>query len=127
MEDHRNWTDAGWKTYCTPLRLPSPRRYEPGDVVRQSVKITASVETDAVVPVPTHELAVEVADEIVGTLPELGFGASLLPPSASAIDIVRQLRLSHIHVDLWTTGRWAQDLALAVAGAIVLDTHLDEP
>ena len=24
MEDQRNWTDASFKTYCTPLSLPYP-------------------------------------------------------------------------------------------------------
>ncbi len=39
MEDHRNWTDAGFKTYCTPLRWPAPVSHQPGDRIQQSVTI----------------------------------------------------------------------------------------
>src|SRR6202040_2826659 len=28
MEDQRNWTDASFKTYCTPLGLPFPAKVE---------------------------------------------------------------------------------------------------
>jgi hypothetical protein len=37
MEDQRNWTDASYKTYCTPLGLPFPVELAQGDSVKQSV------------------------------------------------------------------------------------------
>ena len=30
MEDQRNWTDASYKTYCTPLSLPYPVEVKEG-------------------------------------------------------------------------------------------------
>ena len=39
MEDQRNWTDASYKTYSTPLRLPYPVEIEEGERVRQRVTI----------------------------------------------------------------------------------------
>jgi hypothetical protein len=30
MEDQRNWTDASFKTYCTPFALPWPKEAHPG-------------------------------------------------------------------------------------------------
>ncbi|MFD2329938.1 hypothetical protein ACFSR7_11870 [Cohnella sp. GCM10020058] len=39
MEDQRNWTDASYKTYCTPLDLPFPVRLEAGQRLTQSVLI----------------------------------------------------------------------------------------
>ncbi|MGH3739244.1 MAG: hypothetical protein ACRDT6_27140 [Micromonosporaceae bacterium] len=39
-EDHRNWTDASYKTYCTPLRLPYPRQVRAGERIRQAVTLT---------------------------------------------------------------------------------------
>ncbi|HZG55519.1 hypothetical protein [Paenibacillus sp.] len=41
MEDQRNWTDASFKTYCTPLSRPFPAQVRRGDVVEQSVTIRA--------------------------------------------------------------------------------------
>ncbi|HZP93661.1 MAG TPA: hypothetical protein VFB20_12380 [Burkholderiales bacterium] len=42
MEDHRNWTDASFKTYVRPLALPWPYTLKAGEVVRQSIKVTLS-------------------------------------------------------------------------------------
>ena len=39
MEDQRNWTDASFKTYSTPLSLPFPVSVEAGHQVHQSVTI----------------------------------------------------------------------------------------
>jgi D-apionolactonase len=39
MEDHRNWTDASFKTYVRPLALPWPYTLQAGEPVRQSVKV----------------------------------------------------------------------------------------
>ena len=40
MEDHRNWTDASFKTYVRPLALPWPYTLKAGETVRQSVSLT---------------------------------------------------------------------------------------
>jgi hypothetical protein len=40
MEDHRNWTDASYKTYCTPLRLPYPVEVRKGEKIEQAVTLT---------------------------------------------------------------------------------------
>ncbi|MBF4567501.1 hypothetical protein ITJ57_01880 [Plantibacter sp. VKM Ac-2880] len=65
MEDQRNWTDASFKTYSTPLSLPFPVALAVGDVVEQSVELSCSrvggVEP-AAAPLATP-LAVTVAPE----------------------------------------------------------------
>jgi hypothetical protein len=40
MEDHRNWTDASFKTYVRPLALPWPYALPAGEGVTQSVTVT---------------------------------------------------------------------------------------
>jgi hypothetical protein len=42
MEDHRNWTDASFKTYVRPLALPWPYTLPAGEPVTQSVTVTLS-------------------------------------------------------------------------------------
>ncbi len=44
MEDQRNWTDASFKTYCTPLEIPYPVEVTKGTKISQ--KITISVAGD---------------------------------------------------------------------------------
>ncbi len=39
MEDQRNWTDASYKTYCTPLSLPFPAEVKAGTTISQSVTL----------------------------------------------------------------------------------------
>ncbi|PNH78173.1 hypothetical protein [Arthrobacter sp. AFG20] len=58
-EDQRNWTDASFKTYSTPLSKPFPVTHRAGDTVRQSIRLSAR-----------H--IIRVMDETRGTVPELG-------------------------------------------------------
>lgn len=67
MEDQRNWTDASFKTYSTPLSLPFPVALAVGDVVEQSVEVScarvgAAEPADAPLATP---LAVTVVTETV--------------------------------------------------------------
>ena len=40
MEDQRNWTDASFKTYCTPLERPFPVSVQRGDGIAQRICVT---------------------------------------------------------------------------------------
>jgi D-apionolactonase len=40
MEDQRNWTDASFKIYSTPLDRPRPQQARRGDGLRQSLELT---------------------------------------------------------------------------------------
>jgi hypothetical protein len=42
MEDHRNWTDASFKTYVRPLVRPWPYTLKAGEAVKQAIKVTLS-------------------------------------------------------------------------------------
>lgn len=42
MEDQRNWSDASFKTYCTPLALGGPHDALPGQELRHEVTVTAA-------------------------------------------------------------------------------------
>ena len=46
MEDQRNWTDASFKTYGTPLRLPFPAEVASGTRITQSVTLTLSAKDE---------------------------------------------------------------------------------
>lgn len=40
LEDQRNWTDASFKIYSTPLSLPRPHTLPAGAILRQEVRLT---------------------------------------------------------------------------------------
>lgn len=47
MEDQRNWTDASYKIYSTPLELPFPVEVKKGDLFHQKISITVLSEVHA--------------------------------------------------------------------------------
>jgi D-apionolactonase len=125
-EDHRNWTDAGFKTYCTPLSRPYPVTYRPGDVVRQGIRLSTEVDAHAAEPLGCDPL-VEVSDEVIGAFPALGFGWSH-PVHLPALDRLRALRPRHLHLQLpadTSPSATAPLLAAAARDAAALGSTLD--
>lgn len=102
MEDQRNWTDASFKTYCTPLRIPYPIEVRAGDRITQSVTLTLK---GTVPPVPAQtpeEVTIELHPQEARPLPAIGLGMASHgePLTDREIDRLRALHLSHLRVDL---------------------------
>jgi hypothetical protein len=57
-EDQRNWTDASFKTYCTPLALGFPHRLDRGERKAQAVTVHALGDPPATSSVQTRRLVV---------------------------------------------------------------------
>lgn len=103
MEDQRNWVDASFKTFCTPLRLPYPVEVKQGTKIEQSVTLSlegpvaaseAAKESDRVV--------IEIIPNLRRLLPQIGLGAASHGGALSALEKNRlqALSLSHIRLDL---------------------------
>jgi hypothetical protein len=133
MEDQRNWTDASFKTYCTPLLDPFPVVMVAGQRIRQAV--TLRLLSDDTVgrrqrrPASAVRLpALVVLAEPNATLPELGLGAAShgVELTSEAIGRLRELRLSHLRVDVRVADpRAAADLDRAAREAARLDVPLE--
>jgi hypothetical protein len=105
MEDQRNWTDASFKTYCTPLALPWPKEAQPGLRFRQ--RVTISVEDRRGRqrrPATKRDEAVRIAlgQGIAESLPRIGFGSASHGQALSAreTELLRRLRPAHLRVDV---------------------------
>ncbi len=127
MEDQRNWTDASFKTYSTPLALPKPVPVEPGQTVRQSVTLTlkgAVAPGLAALPERAPELA--VAASVLPLLPiGLGMAGHGRPLSRREGERLKALRLSHLRADLHLrSARFPELLRQAVGEAAQLNTAL---
>lgn len=100
MEDQRNWTDASFKTYCTPLSRPFPMNIKKGDRISQSLKIEiledALSETDEVFEAqPIFSTQNEF--ERVG----LNLGSCITHPlTQTQMKSVEELKLAHLRYDL---------------------------
>jgi hypothetical protein len=103
MEDQRNWTDASYKTYCTPLRLPFPVEVKQGTKISQSVTLTLSGDlSDATMGLTEQELTFSIAEQPISSLPRIGLGAAShgQPLTANELSRLKALNLSHLRVDL---------------------------
>ncbi len=128
-EDQRNWTDASFKTYSTPLVEPFPAWIAAGTRVEQSVTVRvigAPVKTPA-----RHETAeipeLHLTGDAARPLPSIGFS---LPPDTGALTAaeavrLRQLRPTHLRVDLHLRlAAWPARWRRAVVDAAAVGTTL---
>ncbi len=132
MEDQRNWTDASFKTYCTPLALPYPVEVKAEERVRQRVEIVVRAAGAGNKP-PRHvskatSATVAVGDQPMGVLPPIGLQVAShgQPLSTRDIDALRRLRLAHLRVNLdLTRPDWETRLHQASAEAHALGAALE--
>lgn len=100
MEDHRNWTDASFKTYCTPITLPFPVEVGQGDRIEQTVEVSFTGGSSAAEAV---DAPIEInIDENLTELPGLGVCLStddLAKQDAQLLDL-SALQLDHLRVDI---------------------------
>lgn len=99
MEDQRNWTDASFKTYCTPLSLPFPAQVKCGDSVSQSITIKLLSESEAHKENAVTEPRIAFwGEEFSGK--EVSLGSCITKPmTARQMDEVRGLRFTHLRYD----------------------------
>jgi hypothetical protein len=126
-EDQRNWTDASYKTYSTPIALPYPVAMEAGERVQQRIVIVASGAAPARDRGAAGPVAVRVANDVQAALPLLGHahaaGMALDDTTAATL---RRLAPAHLRValDLGDAG-WRAVLAEASAHATLLGADLE--
>ena len=95
MQDHRNWIDANWKSYGTPLSAGFPMTIEAGAELYQRVVLRLRG------PVPPELPAVVTArwSDDAGTLPRIGHLLAA-PPDDGQVALLRALHPDHLRVDL---------------------------
>ncbi len=108
IEDQRNWTDASFKTYSTPQRIPMPALMTEGQRVRQTVTLRLSGNTAALAAgTPRAEqetVQISIGDK-TGTLPDLGTGVAYHGEALTERETaqLRALRLAHYRVEVDTS------------------------
>lgn len=101
MEDQRNWTDASFKTYSTPLRVPYPVEIRPGTKISQSVKLTLRNSRISVRNRDTR-LTFSISSHSEVRLPRIGlvFTYHGEPLTQKELERLKKLNLSHLRVDV---------------------------
>lgn len=99
FEDQRNWADASYKTYSTPLRL-GPRTAVAGQTFEQRVVIRPEVVGRARPRRAPTAPAVTIGAQTAGTVPPLGFALGDDPVGTEARHRLAELHAAHLRVDL---------------------------
>ena len=139
MEDQRNWTDASFKTYCTPLALPLPAEVKKGMTIAQSVTLNLKgeipVETDSLqiglplsVAKGPSEVVLTIGETHLGPLPRIGLGTAnhgqILTDNER--ERLKALNLAHLRVDLnLSESNYKGILNQAIAEADALGVSLE--
>jgi hypothetical protein len=140
-EDQRNWSDASFKTYGTPLHLPFPVEVREGTPLSQAVRVslfgvTTEPVREAAATVPgalpkkrnsAEPVIVRVDPARSVALPAIGLGgAGFAELNGADLGRLRPLRLAHVRADLHLESPgWAASLARAAANARALDVPLE--
>jgi hypothetical protein len=138
-EDQRNWIDASFKTFSTPLHLPIPVEVPAGTRIRQTVELRLRSDrpdlrwTDPIrVEVPESRGGLEIRIDGTGEdrpfLPLLGLGAAShgKPLHAAEVDLLTRLQVSHLRRELRLSDpAWRLALATAVRDTQELGSALE--
>jgi hypothetical protein len=129
LEDQRNWIDASYKTYGTPLRLSFPVEVKQGAKISQSVTLTLKGQLPAISAQASEpRLTFSVGPSPAGPLPRIGLGVAShgQPLTQKELARLKRLNLAHLRVDLrLTQPDYEAALARAAAEAEALGVPLE--
>jgi hypothetical protein len=126
MEDQRNWTDASFKTYSTPLALPFPKDAAPGQAIRQRLTI-ATTGLPATGSVAADDVRLDLGAGLGHGLPPIGLGMAShgQPLTPTEIERLRVLAPAHLRVDLTPGAANAADVLSSARDAAALGCPLE--
>jgi hypothetical protein len=118
-EDQRNWGDASFKTYSTPLAIPIPVDVKPGDTVYNKVivKVTGT-------PTPSHR---REEGQRPFPFPAIGYEKHCgAPLTSDEIEQLKRIPFDHYRVELdLSDADWKKRLDEAAREAEMLGTRLE--
>jgi D-apionolactonase len=128
MEDQRNWTDASFKTYSTPLELPFPVEVPQGTRIQQKFTLALLGKRRKIFPVVQgRPPQLSIATTPVFAKPPLGLGMARHGNefSSKEIERLKKLRLDHLRVDLhFNRSEWRDRLQQALRQTRQIDCKL---
>lgn len=99
-EDQRNWTDASFKTFCTPLSKPFPAWLKKGETISQVVIFT--IAAGKTKPIETRETITLKESEIIVPLPAVGIGSSAEVQTVTPAIVIKldEIKFSHYRIEI---------------------------
>ncbi len=134
MEDQRNWSDASFKTFSTPLRLPFPVEVPIGTKFFQEIKlrlVDAQGQTIlpdwAAAPAPSP-IQIGYDPLLAQPLPQIGLGMASHqePTTIRELELLSAIKPAHLRVDLrFDDSGWLGRLQMATTQADALQCGLE--
>jgi hypothetical protein len=127
FEDQRNWGDASYKTYSTPLHL-GPQVAEPGHLIEQRVVITPILPAKRNrASTPSSRTTVELVSTSSRAVPEVGV---VLPKQRGddhlTGEALAKLKPAHVRVDLALDEQeWSERLRHATSAVDTIDVPIE--
>jgi D-apionolactonase len=128
MEDQRNWTDASFKTYSTPLSLGFPHQASRGQHFAQRVRISLAGAFDPPRSAPDEAVRIRLGRPLGRRPPALGLGMASHGDGLSRREAKRlsALRLDHLRADVKPSAPgWEAELDRATAAAAAVGATLE--
>jgi hypothetical protein len=128
-EDQRNWTDASFKTYSTPLELPFPVEVANGEKTFQMVALSVTPSREDAHAKPEQQpLTLTVGSAPARRIPKIGLCVASHGQPLSEIErsLLARLRLNHLRVDLhFRQSDWKERLRLAYEESAAIGSRLE--
>ena len=129
-EDQRNWIDASFKTFCTPLREPFPVEARAGGRVSQRVALIVLIGPDLATASDDrpNEILIARNTDKRPRLPHIGLSRASHgdPLTERELGLLRLLRPIHLREELdLTSPEYADRLARAAADASAIGAQLE--
>lgn len=127
MEDQRNWTDASFKTYCTPLSRGFPHQAHKGQHIGQSFTVAVESSPTALAEGTSQPTRLTLGQSIARSLPLIGFTmpGDGVPLTPAEIERLRLLRPDHLRLDIHLKADYTPALQQAAQTARVLGCALE--
>ena len=116
-EDQRNWLDASYKTYCTPLSKPFPVLVKEGEEIKQTIRLQIDA-TDKIATIKNQPISCSIDKSNPLPFPKIGIPLSNLPHDEHTIELIKLLQVDFLRIEL-TVNKKMDCLSLQIAMQIV--------
>ncbi|WP_128547675.1 hypothetical protein [Larkinella soli] len=126
-EDQRNWSDASYKTYCTPLSRPFPVTLQPGDRVQQTLELRLKIPAAPGLfsAEPVSAVTIETGSKAV-PIPPIGLSVGREPFDEDAVLLLKKAHIHHLRVEIdLREPNWPADFRKAVGEARAVGAGLE--
>lgn len=126
-EDQRNWTDASFKTYCTPLEKPSPAIIQKGEKINQKIEFKLDTVSEPQKD-EIKQIKLILYPEKISHIPEIGIGSTTRnePLTEGEIKTLKNLSFNHYRADLYLfNSDWKAIAEVALNEASLLGYSLE--